>query len=235
MRAAQRRRALDELEAVGQEDADERAHAARRAGARPAHRRPSGASPRRARSRRSARARRRGRGRRPRPGPPAASKRTTSRSFDGPAGAPRAAEVQRLEEVRLARAVRPVDDGEPLAQRDVGALRSVRKSRRRRRVRPPTAASDVQADRHDQVEEAAAVGGLDRPGRSGLMSLRTTSSAPALSRPAVRKSGLKPISNGSPANGMGSGSLASPTSGVCAETLTSPSVKLAAAARSSAP
>src|SRR6185312_9748191 len=40
----------------------------------------------------------------------------------GAARAPRAAEVQRLEEVRLARPVRPVDDGEPLAQRDVGAL-----------------------------------------------------------------------------------------------------------------
>ena len=37
---------------------------------------------------------------------------------------------------------------------------------------------------------------------------------------------MKPISNGSPANGMGSGSLASPTSGVWAETFTSPSVKL---------
>ena len=37
---------------------------------------------------------------------------------------------------------------------------------------------------------------------------------------------MKPISNGSPANGMGSGSLASPTSGVWAEIATSPSLKL---------
>jgi hypothetical protein len=34
---------------------------------------------------------------------------------------------------------------------------------------------------------------------------------------------LKPISNGSPANGIGIGSEASPTSGVWAETRTSPS------------
>ena len=65
-----------------------------------------------------------------------------------------------------------------------------------------------------------------RPGRSGLISFRTTSPAPALSRPSRRNSGLKPISNGSPANGTGSGSLASPTSGVWAETFSSPSVKL---------
>jgi len=56
------------------------------------------------------------------------------------------------------------------------------------------------------------------------MSLSTTSAEPALSRPAMRNSGLKPISNGSPANGTGSGSLASPTSGVCADTRSSPSL-----------
>ena len=38
----------------------------------------------------------------------------------GPARAPGAAEVQRLEEVRLAGAVGPVHDGEPLAQPDLG-------------------------------------------------------------------------------------------------------------------
>ena len=64
-----------------------------------------------------------------------------------------------------------------------------------------------------------------RPGRSGLMSFRTRSPASTLSRPSRRKSGLKPISNGSPGNGTGSGSLASPTSGVCAETVSSPSLK----------
>ena len=81
VRAAQRRRALDELEAVGQEDANERAHrrVGRRSTGAPST---SGASPRPARSRRQlvvavAVARRR-----PRPARPAAPKRTTSRSFD---------------------------------------------------------------------------------------------------------------------------------------------------------
>src|ERR1700691_2569944 len=50
-----------------------------------------------------------------------------------------------------------------------------------------------------------------RPGRSGLMSLSTSSSDSTLSRPSRRNSGLKPISNGSPEEGIGRSSLASPT------------------------
>ena len=172
VRAAQRRRPLDELEAVGQEHADRAAatatsmrstrdavglHALRLAGRR---------------SRRSARAPRpRRRAGRPRRGRRAASKRTTSRSLDVRHERPGAAEVQRLEEVRLAGAVAAVHDGEAVAERDVrgarscgsraasGGWRSSRGGRRR---------LDVQADRHDEVEEAAAVRRLDeaRPQRA---------------------------------------------------------------------
>ena len=64
-----------------------------------------------------------------------------------------------------------------------------------------------------------------RPGRSGLISFRSSSSDSALSRPSRKNSGLKPISSASPAKGTGSDSLASPTSGVCADTSSVPSEK----------
>ena len=57
------------------------------------------------------------------------------------------------------------------------------------------------------------------------MSLKMSSSASALSSPSRRKSGLKPISKGSPLNGTGSASLASPMSGVWAEISSEPSLK----------
>src|SRR4051794_475793 len=139
------------------------------------------------------------------------------------ARAPGATEVQRLEEVGLAGPVAPVDDREPGAEGDVRALV-------RAEVPHPDAANDhgpytfsrIGMIRYRNPESSPA---SMSPGRSGLISFSTTSSAATDSRPSLRNSGLNPISNGSPANGTGIVCDASPTSGVCALTVSSPSAK----------
>ena len=73
---------------------------------------------------------------------------------------------------------------------------------------------DVQPDRHDQVEEAAAVAGLEQSRTQRAYQLQTTSPSSIASRPSRRNSGLKPISRGSPWKATGSASWASPTYGV---------------------
>ena len=76
-----------------------------------------------------------------------------------------AAEVQRLEEVRLAGAVAAVDDGQPGAEGDVRARVGAEVPHPEARDTshgPGSQASDVEPDRHDQVEEPAVVAGLDQ-------------------------------------------------------------------------
>ena len=145
VRAAQRGRALHELEAVGQEDAHKRAH-----------RRVEQALDRRAVDLQALGLPRReadaqlvlavavapadlhARGARVEAHDLALVRR--------PARAPGAAEVQGLEEVRLARAVRAVDDRQPLAERDVGAR---------------VGAEVAQPEAGDEHRQAAGAGGCE--------------------------------------------------------------------------
>ena len=163
VRPPQRGRALHQLQPVGQEDAHERPARRRRAAARRARRRPSSASARRARSRRSARAGRPAPRSSPRRATTCSPKRTSSRSFVVRAGAAGAAEVERVEQVRLAGAVAAGDDRHARAQLDVGG--GVAAEVAQREAHDPHGGDrlDVQPDRHDEVEEAAVV----RPPGSG--------------------------------------------------------------------
>ena len=92
------------------------------------------------------------------------------------------------------------------------------------RTRRP--ALHVQADRHQEVEEARCrPPPRSGPGAAGEISFSSTSSDSTLSRPSRRNSGLKPISSGSPWNGTGSALARLADVGRRADTVSSPSVK----------
>ena len=92
-----------------------------------------------------------------------APRRTSSRSFDGARRARRAAEVERLEQVGLAGAVRARRSTvRPVAELDLRTLVVAEVAQLDARRRAP-ARLHVQADRHDEVAEAGAVvPGLDQ-------------------------------------------------------------------------
>src|SRR4029077_3863636 len=131
-----------------------------------------------------------------------------------------AAEVERLQQIRLPRSIGSMQHCQAFAQA---------------RFRAGIGAEVTHLDGDDshtfkrmgimRYTKSPLSGDSIRPGRSGLMSFRTSSSDSRLSSPSRRNSGLKPISKGSPWKGTGIVSLASPTSGVRADTASSPSRK----------
>src|SRR5438105_1949968 len=126
-------------------------------------------------------------------------------------------DVQRLEQVRLACAVRPRREDEPRPERELEPL-----------VRPEAAERDRLDDQPGRrIGMTRYVKSSPSPwitaGRRGLMSFTRTSSLSSSSRPSRRKSALNPISSTSPVYATGSDSCDSPTSCVRAITVSSPS------------
>ena len=103
------------------------------------------------------------------------------------------ADVQRLEEVRLAGAVRPRDENEPRLERELEPG-----------IRPEVAERDLGDDQPASLigmiryQNESSSADVIRPGRSGLISFRRTVSLRTASTPSARNSALKPISSGSP-------------------------------------
>ena len=103
------------------------------------------------------------------------------------------ADVQRLEQVRLAGAVRPGDEDEPRLERELEPG-----------VRPEVAERDLGDDQPASLigmiryQNESSSADVMRPGRSGLISFRRTVSLRTASTPSARNSALKPISSGSP-------------------------------------
>ena len=102
-------------------------------------------------------------------------------------------DVERLEQIRLPGAVRPVQQDDPRLE---GQLeRGVRA-----KVTKGDLVDDQPASRMGMIRyQKLSAGASMRPGRRRLMSLSCTVSAETASRPSRRKSGLKPISSSSPA------------------------------------
>src|SRR5262249_483207 len=130
------------------------------------------------------------------------------------------ADVQRLEEVGLPRAVGTHDEHKPRLQLElelgVGAV-----------VPERNGADDQPASRIGMIRyrKSSLPSAWSTPGRSGLISRKRSVPPGTDSIPSRRNSALKPISSGSPANETGSDSSASPTSCVRADTVSSPSAK----------
>src|SRR5262249_21849576 len=130
------------------------------------------------------------------------------------------ADVQRLEEVGLPRAVGTHDEHKPRLQLQlelgVGAV-----------VPDENRAADPPANRMgmSRYRKFAHPSAWRTPGRKGLISRKRTVSPATDSIPSRRNSALKPISSGSPTKETGSDSSASPTSCVRADTVSSPSAK----------
>jgi len=107
-------------------------------------------------------------------------------------------DVECLEEVGLAGAVRAGDEDDPGLERELEP-----------RIRAEVPERDRADDQAGLAQPASRIGMIRyqklssgdtmRPGRSGLMSLSCTESVETASSPSRRKSGLKPISSGSPA------------------------------------
>src|SRR6266516_4564471 len=136
-------------------------------------------------------------------------------------------DMEGLEQVRLAGAVRARDEDDPGLQLElepgVGAEIAKRQLADGEpaggRVTGAQPASRIGMMRYQKLSSCAAIS----PGLSGLIRRSCTVSPATASSPSRRKSGLKPISIGSPAYSIPSDSRASPTSWVCAETESSPS------------
>ena len=105
---------------------------------------------------------------------------------------PLGTDVQRLEQVGLPGAVRADDEHEAGLEPEVE--RGVRAEAPERRLRDDQPASLIGMIRYRK----SSLSPWMRPGRSGLMSFRRTVSSVTDSRPSRRNSALKPISSGSP-------------------------------------
>src|SRR5439155_12232510 len=141
-------------------------------------------------------------------------------------GARCAGEVDRLQEVGLPRAVGPVHDRQARAELCVGAGVGAKVAHLHAEHPHGGAAQTLRRMGMIRYTKSPPSGDSISPGRRGFISFSTSSSDSTLSSPSRRNSGLKPISKRSPANGTGIASLASPTSGVCADTVSVPSLKL---------
>ena len=111
------------------------------------------------------------------------------------------ADVERLEQVRLAGAVRAGDEDEPRLERELQPG-----------IRPEVAERDLGDDQPASLigmiryQNESSSADVIRPGRSGLISFSRTVSPRTESTPSARNSALKPISSGSPVYAAGSDS-----------------------------
>ena len=121
-----------------------------------------------------------------------APKRTSCASDPGPRREALRADVQRLEQVRLAGAVRRRPRARARLQRELEPR--VRAEVAERELADDQPASRIGMIRYQKSSPSAVI----RPGRSGLISFSATSSAATDSMPSRRNSALKPISIGSP-------------------------------------
>ncbi len=115
-----------------------------------------------------------------------------------PRRAPGAAEVDRLEQVGLARAVGPVHDGQARPERGLGAGVGAKVAQLDAEHAHAGLRQTLRRIGMIRYTNCPPSGDSITPGRSGLMSFRTSSSDSTLSSPSRRNSGLKPMSNGSP-------------------------------------